>query len=464
MRRGVTERRRERGVERRFDPRIPRWRPRFLLVVTVAVVAVGVGACGGGGGGHTQPAGAASGQGSAAKVKLTWWTSNNPTFVAANKDLIKRFEAANPNVTIALTAFPDDVLRQKLQAAYASHTVADMQQMFGSWVPQYARNGLLDPVPSSLTTDVRKRYWGPTLGGYTSAGKLYGLPNEFNLENGGMLANPREFKQAGIPAYPKTWDQLVADARKLTKFNADGKMVRAGFAFTGFDSITFMLLAMILQQNQSYWAGDGVHVDFHTPAAKGAWQALTDLVTKDKVDSRTAYSGDPFDAFFRGQAAMAQHGPWVIPLGKDQFPNFKFDYVPVPPYRGSTYTFAAESGWGEVVNAAAAPDKKAAAWRFIAFSHQEDNLRRWDITTFSVPPLRSLVNDPQILKAVPEMKTSFAVLPYGRYVGPVQDRDRFWQAFQDAFTSVELGRKSAPDALAGAEQQINTMIDQHAGP
>ena len=58
-----------------------------------------------------------------------------------------------------------------------------------------------------------------------------------------------------------------------------------------------------------------------------------------------------------------------------------------------------------------------------------------------------------------------ATLPgFGQWIGPVQDRDRFFRAIHDAFTAVGLGQMDAPTALLQAEQQINQMIDEVAGP
>ena len=48
--------------------------------------------------------------------------------------------------------------------------------------------------------------------------------------------------------------------------------------------------------------------------------------------------------------------------------------------------------------------------------------------------------------------------------GAVQDRDRFFTSIHNAFTAVGLGQMDAPTALAQAEQEINQMIDEVAGP
>lgn len=400
----------------------------------------------------------------AGKTNVTWWTHNNPTFVAANKDLIAKFEQANPDIHIVYQYFPYDVFVRKLQTGYRSGTVADMQQMFGTWVTEYAHNGLLEPVPGDLASGMKERFWPAALGAYESEGQFYGMPNEYNLENGGMLVNPALLSPGGVTAPPTTWQDLVSDAVKLTKRDDKGRISQAGFAFTNNDTITFLFLSMILQQGATYWADDGVHIDFSTDAAKKAWQDETDLATKHKVDNEQSYTGDSYEIFFQGKAAMAMRGPWVIAAGKEQFPKLAFEYVAVPPYQGTKPLFAAESGWGEVVNAKADADAKTGAWKFIDFMHQPDNLRGWNIKTFTVPSLQALKDDPQILQAAPDLKTSFAVLQYGQWVGLVQDRDRFWQYVHDAFTNVELGRKKPLDALAEAEKQINAMIDEKVGP
>ena len=91
--------------------------------------------------------------------------------------------------------------------------------------------------------------------------------------------------------------------------------------------------------------------------------------------------------------------PWVIPEGQAQFPGLDFDYVNLPPYAGTENLFAAESGWSDVVNVKAAPEVKEAAWKFIDFMAQPDNLRFWNLSTYTLPSLKSLENDPEILEA-----------------------------------------------------------------
>ena len=100
------------------------------------------------------------------KLNVTWWSHNNPAFVAANIEMINRFQAANPDVNIVYQYFPYDVFISKLQAGYNSGTVADMQQMFGTWVTRYAGFGLLDPVPANLSEGMADRFFEAAIGAY----------------------------------------------------------------------------------------------------------------------------------------------------------------------------------------------------------------------------------------------------------------------------------------------------------
>jgi hypothetical protein len=46
----------------------------------------------------------------------------------------------------------------------------------------------------------------------------------------------------------------------------------------------------------------------------------------------------------------------------------------------------------------------------------------------------------------------------------VHNRDRWWESVHVAFTAACLGQLDAATALTQAEQEINAMIDEFAGP
>ena len=90
-------------------------------------------------------------------------------------------------------------------------------------------------------------FYGAPIGGFIVDGKLYGLPQEFNLEYGGVLVNKTKFDAAGV-AFPPSWADraaFLADAQKLSEVDDTGMMTVAGCNFTGSDAMAFDFLAGI---------------------------------------------------------------------------------------------------------------------------------------------------------------------------------------------------------------------------
>ena len=153
------------------------------------------------------------------------------------------------------------------------------------------------------------------------------------------------------------------------------------------------------------------------------------------------------------------------PSGRSRYPDLEFRYDPIPPYAGTEQKFAAESGWGEVVNAKASDDVKAAAWKFIDFSHQDDE-RCGSGTRPRSPCPRS--SHSTTIRPCSKQRQAWRPrsprCPTGQWIGQIGDRDRFFASIYNALLSVDIGEASAEDALANAEQEINAMIDESMGP
>ena len=226
------------------------------------------------------------------KLNVSWWTYNSPAWVAGNIEMIKRFQAANPDINIVYQYFPYDVLISKLQAGYNAGTVADMQQMFGTWVTDYAAFGLLDPVPAqsgrglhrSLLAGVDRRL------GYN--GQYYGMPKEINLENGCMLVNPAILQEAGVTEQPATWQENDRQRGEGHHLRRSGPHHPGRVPVHRQRHDHLPLPGDDPAAGRHYWADDGVHVNFQTDAAKKAWQDEIDLITKYHVDDETSYAGD----------------------------------------------------------------------------------------------------------------------------------------------------------------------------
>lgn len=390
------------------------------------------------------------------EVTLVWWSHDGPAFVAANKKFIADYEEANPNVKIDLQVFPYDAMIQKLKAAYAGKNAPDIAQVFGSWVAEYARGELLAEVPQEDSEWVKENFYEPSLGGYSFDDKLFGIPHEYNLENGGMLAHPGMFEEANVE-YPENWDQLIEVAQALTVRDGD-KIKTKGFEFISNDSVMFTLLSMILQQDGTYLTDDGL-VDFSTPEAVTAMEELKKFITEYKVTDLQAFGGtESHELFFKDQAATVVRGPWTIGVGREDFDRDDFDYISLPPFTDNSPYFAAESGWGEIV--AKQSEHKEEAWDFVRFMVEQDQAKYFNLTTNSVPANINVAEDPSFLEEAPMMKVSLDILPYGQFIGEGIDIDYFKKQVNDNFQLFVSDKISAEDGLKNIEESVNKSIER----
>ncbi|GAB4570239.1 MAG: hypothetical protein Kow0047_23780 [Anaerolineae bacterium] len=409
---------------------------------------------------------AAAPEAGAEKITLRFWSHQNPAFIAANEALIAKFMEENPDIEIKYEQFPYDVFIQTLQTSMPAGTEADVIEMFGTWVCSYAKGGRLAEVPEDIVSlaEAREVFFQAPLDGYVCDGKLYGLPNEFNIEYGGVLVNPVLFEEAGLAYPPKwdTWEELIADAQRLVKTEG-GQMTVAGFHFVTGDGLPFLFFSEVLQRGGDYWADDQVHLKFITPQGQEALQFMVDLVQKYGVVDPVLFNGDTNwvgDAFFAGQVGIGFVGPWAAAEGLTQYPDMKFDYVAMP-HHGDEPLFVADSGWGKVVSINS--QHKDAAWKFAKFmTMNKENAEAWNVTTGTVPAIKSIAEERTILQKLTWIGPSLDILPYGRYIGDVKDRDRLWyDIMYNHILAALQGVETVDEALTAMEQEANAMIDEH---
>jgi multiple sugar transport system substrate-binding protein len=431
----------------------------LVLVLTVLLLAACAGATAPSTTGGEAGGAAASGEG---QIQLRLWQHQNPAFIAANEELVRRFEESHPNVNITIEPFEYGVYIQTLQTAMPAGTEADIIEMFGTWVCGYTDR--LEEVPDSVITynEAKELFYQATLDGYYCDGKLYGLPQEFNIENGAALVNPQMFRDAGLQ-YPPQWntmEDLLTDAKKLAVVQ-DGAMTVSGYHFISGDGLAFQLLAGILQRGGEYWKPDGSGLILTSPEAIATLQDMKSWVTDWQVTDPFLFNGDNNwvgTSFFNSQVAIGFVGPWVVPGGKAEHPDFEFDYVALPNYAGDHHYFAADAGWGKVVSPNS--QHKELAFEFVKFAAENaDNARVWNLATSTVPALKAVATDPTLLDDMPWIKPSLDVLEYGRYVGPLPDRDLFWyNIVQTHVLAVLQGSEEVEPALQAIEDETNATF------
>lgn len=396
-----------------------------------------------------------SSSGDDGKTTLTFWCHENEPWVKAYEEMAKKFEEANSDYTVEVQSYPFNVYNDKIQTALTSSTAGpDVIAVWGGMAPNFIQSDALSEVPEDLTKEMDEDYLEPTVGIYQKEGKYYGVPMEFNLEYGGMIVNKKLFEEANL-AYPETWEELRKVSKEVSKQNGDIVEVK-GFEMIDHDALICNYLAMILQQGGQYLNEDN-SVNFATPEGVQAMNEILSMVKDGECDLENLTTGEYcFNDVYQDKGYMASVGSWGIGEGTDSYDltyGEDFEYVQVPQY-GEKMAFASETGWGVMVPENSA--NKDAAWEFVKFFSQPENLVQHNIACNQLPPRKSLLDSEEYKEAMPNVSFLLDILPSGQWMGPYNTsdmRDIFQQTFLDLCQSDE------PD-VEGALKEASEKITQ----
>ncbi|MCL1854693.1 MAG: extracellular solute-binding protein [Clostridia bacterium] len=355
---------------------------------------------------------------------VKFWSHHNAAWNSSYEGLIAEFEAANPDVKVEYTIFPYEDFEAKMQTSLiAGDGGADVYEVWGGWMLDFIDAGALCETPEKFVADLRKDAFPPVLGTLQKDGKIYGAPVEFNVEYGGLLVNKKLFEENGI-AYPATWADVMDIARQVAVKNGEVMEMR-GLEYAHLDGLLNNFMAMILQKGAYYVDADG-KLDFNTPEAAEAMTELVSYVKDDNVtnlDVSYAHSEDidGFDYICMDECYMVTRGPWVIAecietYGKEL--GVDIDYIAQPafyPDSGIPQLWTAETGWSLCVSANT--QVADAAWRFVEFLLEPENLVRHNINCAQLPPRASEISDPLYLEMMPYMKPLLDLLPNAQFIG-----------------------------------------------
>lgn len=220
---------------------------------------------------------------------------------AAFEKVVEKFNAAMKSEGISATtlAVPYDAYADKISAAVPRGRGPDVfifaQDRLGGWVEA---GKTIEPIGFFLDEEIEGRFIPLTLEAMTYQGEIYGLPLNFK-------AITQIYNKALVKSPPKTSDELVAVAKKLTDASA-GKF---GLAYPYSD---FYYHAALMNA-----FGGGVFNDDRQPIVDNAGnvKSMEQLLRWYKQDG--ILPAEPSTAlitnlFNEGRAAIVFSGPWFL--------------------------------------------------------------------------------------------------------------------------------------------------------
>lgn len=426
----------------------------FALLVPAAA------ACGGDD--ETAGGGDASGQ------TITYWASNQGPSLEKDKEILttelaKFTEQTGIKVDVEVIGWPD--LLNRILAAATSGQGPDVLNIGNTWSPSLQATGALMPWDDKAFEAIggKDRFLAGSLSATGAAGKDPTAVPLYSLAYG-LYYNKKMFADAGIAAPPKTWEELVAAGKKLTK---DGKW---GLAIEGGNVSENAHHAFVLGQQ---YGGDAFDASgkpqFDAEGNVAGIKRYLDFMGVDKIanPSNAEYSANQsLSDFANGKAGMLLWQAAASGLKSQGMTEDQYGLAPVP------FPASPPSG-GKKVNSMVAginlavfenTEHKDAALQFVKYMTSDAGQTSLNKTYGSLPSVQSAYSDPAFqtasvktfqdilantaapMPAVPEesqyetlvgtaMKALFADIAGGKQVGETEIRSRL----ADATKQVKAG-------------------------
>jgi multiple sugar transport system substrate-binding protein len=409
-------------------------------------------------------------------VTLTMWTLWSGAEKKAFDGQLARFHKKYPWITIKEIQQPNtdnDTFDPNLVNAIKAGTQPDVAMPFGpDYVGQYCSSGLWEDLTPYMQRDhVSISTFAPAAVSYTKSGSnLCALPSLTDAY--GLYYNKDLLAKAGISSPPKTMDELMADAKKLTVRNSDGSIKIAGFVpLTFWEELGVPDLARAWgaqwfdSQNQPQLSKD----PGWTKALE--WQKqLVDWYGYDNIAKFYAtYNNAEFsasNAFETGKVAMTFDGEWRTAFIHREHPELHYDTAFFPAADPSVYGSGRVGG--TVIGIPKGSKHPDQAWLLVKFlSTDTQYLVTMANTLGNVPTTTASGSSPD-LKLPPEFTTFIKVWnnPKSSFSPPLQPSGGGYADLLNTFDDKWV-KGQVPDlhqGLVQLDQDIANQLAQGSGP
>lgn len=387
--------------------------------------------------------------------------------VKAMEKVIQGWNQKNPDIQVK--GISGDIQTEEIAAAVAGGAPPDMVIMCdNSAVAGFAHDGVIQPLDDLLAkigADM-SNIIPASLKWSQYQGKQYGLP--FGQDTWALYYNTDAFTEVGLdPAKPPTTpDELWADAAKLTKWTADGKLARAGFIPTDPDSNVEMTSNLF---NCQFYDDASKKITVNSPECV-AWfkwyktwfdtynknNAMTDLIS-------TRTGGDA-GLFNTGKQAMGIYGEWengaaYIPKNA---PNLHYETAPIPAISSDKYGAAFINGNAFLIPTGSSNAEAAA--KFGMYLMTDEPSLTMDVQNASVPQLTSLLSN-STLTSIPHEQTFLKLVNHpASWVTPmISVYSELKDGLVSALSAVTTGGADPQKSLDDLASQIQAKLDAN-GP
>jgi len=363
----------------------------------------------------------------------------------------KEFEKLHPDIKVEVTVLPSSTqdIDTKLNAALLSGTFPDVLSAY------LAQIGTRGPKGDFLSLNSDVNGWSDKKDIYESAiqmgtykGKILGVGFYPAPE---ILTYRKDFfKEAGLNPEkpPATWEELADCAKKLTKLDANGNVIRAGLDIPALNSSVFF--RPIMRQNGSQVINEKKGVPAFTDQSSiEAWEYIFKL-KNENVSIPYNYQKKEDIPFVKGNSAMSylQTTQILKMIQNDPTMKDKLGFAPVLTHKKKV----AFCGFRLFTIGGKTKHKKE-SWEFIEFLMSKDQMTR-RFKVLNMPVVRTSLEEDFIASDPVLNKAQLEYIKYGKGAENVPWLNSAMAYLHTAYEEVYNNKKTPVQALKDAENNL----------
>jgi multiple sugar transport system substrate-binding protein len=440
----------------------------FSLVLALVMMVTMMAACGGSSSSTSTPAASSSAPAASSEapkveeVAIDFWTHYTDDITFTKKKVEDFNKEYAGKIKVNLKHITDDYNNVLLLALKNG----DGPDIYADGVPldQLIQQNYVAPIEDLMSNEMMERVKDKKMiNNNWVDGHWYSLP--FRGYNFRLAWNKDLFKAAGLDpeSPPKSYDELIADAKKITEYGKTQNPQKYGFMLpTGEDWIWWIYgQQMGFKNGQSYY-------DYTTGTYK--WEALKpvmELYLQMKKDGSlfpggTTMKNDPARAqFSAGNVGMILAASWDIGVFNDQFPaTCEWDVTSLPSNDGQLHGYSQfDAGSYLQINGASNDQEKKAAMAFFEYLLSENTLVEYFEGGYGVPVYDGIAEKASKVPDRPGF-AGFADVSIDRmypYETPVQVEG---SGFGTVMNDIMNGAANVDEAIADLNKRYNEAVQK----
>lgn len=394
------------------------------------------------------------------KTIVTYWTADrhDQDFMQA---VIDQFNKENTdNIEVQMRVFSENYA-QSVDLAFSSNQAPDILRTSPTVMKPFYEKGYLEPLDDYASNELKEKFASSMIENNNQFdGKIYSFPNYGYTKR--LIYNVDLFEKAGIESPPKTLDEMVEVAKKLTEAGKDQNAY--GFAANFKNPVSALERSTFAIAQLSGIPGDGYdfatgEYDFsgYKPILEAYRQMAQDGSMLPGVE---ALDIDPLRAqFAEGNIGMYLSVSAEISVFENQFPAKIRWAAALPPTVDGNYEGAMDLGnAGSWLSLTSKSENKEAAWKFIEYMYNDSVLTQYHEEGLGLSIVGSVLENadiPDVENVEGFLPTKYDALMPVPPVHSVQGR-----SYQDAFVAYMLTGGNLDEIINDLNSRYNAGLQQ----